>query len=344
MPKISVIIPAYNASATVLETIHSVQIQTFSDFEIVVVDDGSTDNTLAILQSINDERLRIISSKNGGVASARNLGISQAVGDFISFLDADDLWTPQKLELQLDALLKNPSASVAYSFTESIDEYGTLLGRGSRYPIEGNVYAKLLLSNFLYSGSNPLVRKTAIDAIGGFDRAYAPCEDWNFYLRLAARYEFVVVPRYQILYRQLSNSMSAKVDVMRNGGLFTIDKGFQAAPPEYQFLKRKSIANFHKYCACLNLRNTNDIEGLNDAAEDLSIAFRLDPMVLTGHNGLRLMIMLLLKILLPKAFANNIIQTYRSSPLSAKNTYLRKRRKYHDSLDYKAESPSEALV
>ncbi len=117
MPKISIITPAYNAERTILETIESVQNQTFSNFELIVINDGSKDRTLDLLQTIKDERLKIFSYENGGVAIARNRGLSHATGDFIAFIDADDLWTPDKLELQLAALQKHPEAGVAYSWT-----------------------------------------------------------------------------------------------------------------------------------------------------------------------------------------------------------------------------------
>ncbi len=344
MAKISVIIPAYNASATILETIGSVQSQTFADFELIVVDDGSTDNTLAILKSIGDERLKIISSQNGGVAAARNLGISQANGEFFTFLDADDLWTVDKLQLQLEALLDNPEASVAYSFTQYIDEYSQPLWKGPRIPIEDNVYRDLLVSNFLHSGSNPLIRKTAVDAIGGFDRAYAPCEDWDFYLRLAAKYSFVVVPKYQILYRQLSNSMSAKVDVMRDGGLFTIDTSFQAAPSEYQHLKGKSLAIFYKYCARLYLRNTGDMAGLNSAGVSAFQVLKLYPWALIDLDSTRLLVLIALKSLLPNDWANYLIQEYRKSPFAAKNALRRKQEKELSQLSQLPKNTKKALV
>lgn len=104
MPTISVIVPAYNAENTILETIGSVQQQTFSDFELIVINDGSNDRTLELLNSLTDSRLKIFSYENAGVGVARNRGISHATGKFIAFLDADDLWTPDKLELQLATL------------------------------------------------------------------------------------------------------------------------------------------------------------------------------------------------------------------------------------------------
>ncbi len=101
MPKISVIIPVYNAEETIKETLESVLSQTFSQFEIIVINDGSQDKTLEIVSRILDPRLKVLSYPNAGVSVSRNRGISQAAGEYVSFLDADDLWTPDKLETQL---------------------------------------------------------------------------------------------------------------------------------------------------------------------------------------------------------------------------------------------------
>ena len=117
MPTISVVIPAYNAAKTILETIDSVRQQTFSDFEVIVINDGSNDNTAELVNAVADDRLRLFSYENGGAAIARNRGIDHVSGEFIAFLDADDLWTPDKLELQLEALQKHPEAGVAHSWT-----------------------------------------------------------------------------------------------------------------------------------------------------------------------------------------------------------------------------------
>ena len=117
MPTVSVVIPAYNPERTILETVESVLHQTFSDFELIVINDGSTDRTLDLLQTVQDSRLKIFSYSNGGLALARNRGISHAQGAYISFIDADDLWTIDKLELQLEALKQHPDMGVAYSWT-----------------------------------------------------------------------------------------------------------------------------------------------------------------------------------------------------------------------------------
>ncbi|HBL15031.1 MAG TPA: glycosyl transferase family A, partial [Cyanobacteria bacterium UBA11162] len=107
---------------TIKETIESILNQTFVDFELIVINDGSTDSTVDIVTSIQDSRLQVFSYPNAGLAASRNRGIDRATGKYISFIDADDLWTPDKLERQLKALEENPQAAVAYSWTDCIDE------------------------------------------------------------------------------------------------------------------------------------------------------------------------------------------------------------------------------
>src|SRR5262249_4651515 len=154
MPRVSVIIPAWNAARTILETVRSVQAQTFRDFELIVVDDGSTDDTLDVLAAVDDPRLAVYSYDNGGLATARTRGTARASGELVSFVDADDLWTPDKLEAQIAALSARPGAGAAYSWTRFIDERGRELRVQEPVRFEGDVYRPLLVQNFLCSGSN----------------------------------------------------------------------------------------------------------------------------------------------------------------------------------------------
>src|SRR3569832_167033 len=115
MPLVSVIIPVYNGEKTIQYTIESVLKQTCSDFELLVINDGSQDSTLELVSSFQDDRLKVLSYPNAGLAASRNRGIASASGEYLSFIDADDLWTPNKLDSQLKALQENTEAAVAYS-------------------------------------------------------------------------------------------------------------------------------------------------------------------------------------------------------------------------------------
>ena len=246
MPPISVIIPVYNGEKTIRETIESALQQTFQDFELIIINDGSQDATLSIVNSIKDPRIKVFSYPNTGSNPSRNRGVYHATGEYIAFLDADDLWTPNKLESQLIALQANPQAAVAYSWTNSIDELGQFLRQGSHISVTGDVYKQLLLSNFLDSGSNPLIRAHTLAAVGGFDESLAHGEDLDMWLRLAAHYQFVAVPSPQILYRQSSNSVSSNIQSMEASTRRVLEQAFERKP-EFKHLKRKSFGNLYKY-------------------------------------------------------------------------------------------------
>ncbi|NET60617.1 MAG: glycosyltransferase [Symploca sp. SIO2E6] len=247
MPLISVIIPAYNSEKTILETIESVLQQTFADFELIIINDGSQDATLEVVSGVKDSRLQVFSFPNAGLAASRNRGVARARGEYISFIDADDLWTPDKLELQLHALQANPEAAVAYSWTDCIDETGQFLRSGSHISVSGDVYAQLLVVNFLENGSNVLIRQQALRDIGDSDESIAAGQDRELFLRLAAKYYFVAVPHPQILYRVSAQAISANVAQAGTSRLQVIKRAFTQAPASLQYLKKISIANSCKY-------------------------------------------------------------------------------------------------
>jgi glycosyltransferase involved in cell wall biosynthesis len=247
MVLISVVIPVYNGEKTIQQTINSVLNQTFKDWELIIIDDGSQDSTVKIIREIEDSRIRIFSYDNGGLALSRNRGIDHAEGEYITFLDADDLWTPDKLEAQFQALQENPEAMVAYSWTDYIDESSQFLHSGRHITINGNIYQHLLVNNFLENGSNPLIRKQALNQVGEFDTSLKAGEDWDMWLRLAAHYQFVAVPLPQILYRVSTGSMSSQIKNQERECLKVIEKAFKSAPESQQNLKCLSLSNLYKY-------------------------------------------------------------------------------------------------
>ena len=247
MAIVSVIIPVYNGEKTIEQTISSVLNQTLTDFELIIINDDSKDGTLEIVHQIKDPRIKVFSYARSGVSASRNYGIAHACSEFVAFLDADDLWTPDKLEAQLKVLQENPQAGVAYSWTNCIDESGKFLRPASHISASGNVYEKLLLTNFLDSGSNLLVRREAFNEVGVFDESVSPAEDWDMWLRLAARYHFVAVPSPQVLYRVYPNSSSANVWKLEAACLQVIERAFQQVPQSLKPLKKHSLGNLYKY-------------------------------------------------------------------------------------------------
>ncbi|MCT7970923.1 glycosyltransferase family 2 protein [Laspinema olomoucense] len=318
MPKISVIIPAYNAEATILETIDSVLKQTFTDFELLVINDGSQDNTQTVVESISDSRVRVISYPNGGVCVARNRGIFLAKGELIAFLDADDLWTLDKLEKQYTALQEHPEAGVAYSWTCFMDitdsQTPPTFLPSLEYQWTGNVYKNLLVQDFIHSGSNTLMRREAIASVGEFDQTCAGCADWDYWLRLAAKWPFVVVKKCQIFYRRMPGSMSSKVEVMEREALIAMEKAYKAAPPELQHLKTLTFTNFHKYCAELYLQRSQDRDAMVKAQKHVKAAIALQPSLIIGDRTFqKILVKLLIKKLLPKPLANYLFHSIRKS-------------------------------
>jgi glycosyltransferase involved in cell wall biosynthesis len=302
IPAVSIIIPAYNAEAFIKETIHSVLDQSFSNFEVIVVDDGSKDQTIEILEQIQDPRLRVYSYANGGVAVARNRGISHSTGELISFLDADDLWTTDKLEKQLNALETHPEAGVAYSWTQFIDLEARPLYAQEPVFFEDNVYAQILVSNFTANGSNMLIRRQFVEAIGGFDHDVRPAEDWDYAIRLAAVCPFVLVPQYQILYRQTFQSQSSKIDVMEKSSLAIIEKAYQAAPVELRPLKSKSLGNTYRYLTKTCLLHTHNDRDIEYASEKLWKAIQCYPKFLFSLEMQRI----IFEVLLARIFSYKI--------------------------------------
>jgi glycosyltransferase involved in cell wall biosynthesis len=247
MPLISVIIPVYNGEKTIKETIDSVLMQTFEDLEVIIINDGSQDSTLNIVSSVQDCRIKVFSYDNAGISISRNRGFFHSSGEFISFLDADDLWTPDKLEAQLKALQANPEAAVAYSWVNYIDESSQFFRIGNHQTLNGNVYEKLLVHNLLENGSNPLIRRQALTEVGGFDPSFSSAADWDMWLRLAARYPFVAVPSPQILYRMSGSSMSSNILKMEAECVQLIEKAFNQVPDSLKFLKNHSLGTLYNY-------------------------------------------------------------------------------------------------
>ena len=257
LPLISIIIPAFNAERFLEKTLQSVSTQSYSNIEILVVDDGSSDCTAEIVQVFSqlDSRVRFFQQPNCGVASARNLGIQKAQGEFIAPIDADDLWHPDAIA-KLVAQFKNEQSEVGvvYAWSLDIDEQNKFTGGFHAASIEGNVYKTLICHNFLGNASATLIRKASIDAIGGYDiqlkaQKAQGCEDWDLYLRLAEHYEFRVVPEFLIGYRKLSSSMSGDFTQMARSHQLMLQSVQNRHPEIPNYLYRLSRSSFYLYFA-----------------------------------------------------------------------------------------------
>jgi len=198
-PHVSVIIPTYNRASMLGRAIQSVLDQTYRDFELIVVDDCSSDDTQEVTKGFADDRIRYIKHPtNRGGSAARNTGIRSSRGDYIGLLDDDDEWLPNKLELQVDLLDRLPEDyGVVYSGYRS-EQSGKILGEYS--PIHrGDVYHQMLKSCFIGSPTI-LIRKICFDNAGRFDEALPSCQDWDMWIRLAKHYKFDFLPEVLAVY------------------------------------------------------------------------------------------------------------------------------------------------
>jgi hypothetical protein len=276
---VSVVIPAYNAAATLLDTLVSASSQTYPDMEIIVVDDGSTDDTSQIVRDfeIHDSRVRLISQANGGVARARNTGIAAASGTLIAPLDADDLWHPTKIEKQVAALTAaGPQAALCYSSFRRIDEAGNVLHSAGRATYEGWVFRRLLHVNFIGSGSSPLVRKDALRQIGGYDpslrdQGHEGCEDYLMQLQIARRWQYACVPEFLVGYRRRANSMSAEFANMSGSYVLTYRKIREEASDTGRQIIDKMLCRYLSLFARTRLQRGRMREGLAAVRESFQV-------------------------------------------------------------------------
>ena len=224
-PAVSVVIPAYNRAATIAAAIASVLRQTWEDFELIVVDDGSTDGTLAAAAAITDPRLRLVPApRNLGAAGARNLGVAEARGAWIAFQDSDDEWLPEKLEKQM-ARLAAPAPGGgdwvgAYCGLLTVGALDARAGERTRLTytpdpaitaVEGDILAPLLEKN-LISTQTLVVRRDLFLALGRFDEETTPIEDWDFVIRLAAEGPVAFVDEPLVHQRFSPNSITRHVE------------------------------------------------------------------------------------------------------------------------------------
>ena len=200
MPKVSVIIPTYNRRSMLKEAVDSVLAQDFEDFELIVVDDGSTDGTADEIKKYGG-RVKLFQQKeNRGVSASRNSGILQARGKYIGFLDSDDLWVKGKLKIQVAFLDENPHYPLCYT-----DEIWVRKGKRVNPMLKHSKYSGWILEKCLplciISPSSAMMRKALFSKVGLFDEALPVCEDYDFWLRISARFPIFFIDRKLIIKR-----------------------------------------------------------------------------------------------------------------------------------------------
>lgn len=250
-PRVSIVIPTHNRSGIVRRAIDSVLAQTFTDLEILVVDDGSTDDTRAALAGY-PERVRYIHQENGGPASARNHGMRLARGQYIGFLDSDDAFLPRNVEAHLQVFDRHPEAGLVYCGIEILDKTGAHVKDVRPNPEDrGQVLERLIRYNFITS-STVLLRREAMEAAGTMDTTLWFAEDWYYWLRVASRYpvEFAdeILVRYQRSAVSLSHGQALATIAERNMQMFGIAFEDPDLKPRLQPMRaeayRRAYANY----------------------------------------------------------------------------------------------------
>jgi len=245
-PQVSVIIPTYNRARFLDEAIQSVLNQRFQDFELIVVDDGSSDDTPELVAQISDSRIRYVRhEENRGISAALNTGIQASRGEYIARLDSDDIWLSKMLATQIQALNTHPKAGLAYAKTGAMDQDGTRIpgmwGQPEFFP--GETFKSLLYGDFT-SNVTIVVRRECLDQVGLYDEAFQVNEDWELWLRVARLYRFAFVDDVLAIRRWHENNVtqinSPLFQEHLEGRSEVLDKVFSDSglPPEVKLTRR----------------------------------------------------------------------------------------------------------
>jgi len=241
MPTVSVIIPCYNNAEYLSEAVDSVLRQAYVDFEIIVIDDGSVDNTSEVSACFSDDkRFRYHYQPNQGLSAARNKGIELAKGRFIALLDADDIWLPEKLDRQMKLLSSDPDIGMVFTDFSTFDSSGVIASR--KLPgqdVNLITYTRMFeRNNFIYP-STVMVRKDVFDECGGFDTTLRSIEDYDMWLRIARSHKVAGIPEPLTRIRQHDSNMSMNIPVMLENELAVLEKNRPNFAAD-QFRRRQS--------------------------------------------------------------------------------------------------------
>lgn len=211
-PLISIITPAYNAETTIVATIESVLNQTWKNWEMIIIDDGSTDNTHQTAASVHHPGIRLLQEKNKGVAATRNQGMKLAKGEYIAFLDSDDLWEPEKLASQIAFFQQADSSyGLVHSSYLEFDEQGSYAPKPLQHcknlNISGEVHTDLIIHDFIAT-LTVMIKREVVENIGDFDLNFSGTEDWDLWIRIAEKYKVGYIDRSLARYRLNASGLS----------------------------------------------------------------------------------------------------------------------------------------
>jgi glycosyltransferase involved in cell wall biosynthesis len=282
-PRVSVVIPTYNRATLLVEAVQSALAQTFGDVEVIIADDGSTDGSAELVAALGDERVELLRLDHSGMpAVARNAAFSRSRGEFVAFLDSDDVWFPEKLERQVAVLDRSQGVGLVCSNASIIDEDGNEIRRHYLPPGEGasgEVLEQLLEVNFVVN-SSAVTRRTLIERAGAFseDPRLRAVEDYDLWLRLGATCEVVYLAEVLVGYREHSESLRAHVPRMAHwaavlGAVENLDRSLDAGDMRRKTLVRPRRARLLVQLARAELTERGPVA----AARTLSRAVQLDP-------------------------------------------------------------------
>lgn len=229
-PLVSVVIATYNMAGLLPLALRSALDQSYGNVEVLVVDDGSQDGTPEVVAPfLGDSRVKYLVQENRGQAAAKNHGVREARGDFISFLDADDIWVREKLEQQIPLFFRSATIGVVYSRVAYIDEAGRETGIADNELFRGRVSGPLLVRNFIGFGTS-VVRKECFNRLGGFDEAIKMGIDYDLWLRFSTEYEFDFVDRPLLRYRVWPGQMSKNCKSRYLNGIAIMERFLERFP------------------------------------------------------------------------------------------------------------------
>ena len=264
-PAVSVVMPVFNVAPFVKLAVRSVLDQTFTDLEMVVLDDGSTDRTVEALQPLSDDRLRVVRQVNAGSSAARNAGLEQTTAPYIAFIDGDDLWAPQKLAIHIEFLQAHPDVDLSFSHSSVIDENGASTGRLSR-PVHGYIsFQELLIENVVHNGSAVVARREALDKAGWFDVNLRSAVDHDLWLRMALERpnNIYCIPQVLTFYRMREGQITKDWRRMEQAWGVLIEKMRRLAPAEVGAVEMKARSNLYRYLAYIAYENDQYSESLS---------------------------------------------------------------------------------
>ena len=221
LPVVSVIVPTYKGTEFLREAIDSILAQTYPAVEPVIINDGSPDNTAEVLAEYGD-RIVAITQQNAGTASARNRGLKEITGDYVAFLDHDDLWHPDKLEKQMALFNQFPEAGMVYCGRQFFDHYTRKIT--SEHPAEAELNVHQLLSMQAIALQAVVIKKSIIDELGGFDTGISGADDWELTIRIAAKYRVLGVPECLVDIRGHEGQQSINSDYMYQRIAIVLDR------------------------------------------------------------------------------------------------------------------------